>query len=99
MPDDLRKQIIEAIARSGDENYKQLLMLLLRVEEVFIEKVDELADQLVPVHQHTTDHTWISARRQAEGDVKSDARKILVSLLDKTLMLAIGALAMKIFGA
>jgi len=98
MPDDLRKQIIEAIAASGDENYKRLLMLLLRVEEIFLEKVSELSDQLtVPVKQHADDHEWISDRRKTETTVKTDAHKILVSVLEKAIYAGLGIMMAKHF--
>lgn len=94
MPDDLRKQIIEAIAVSGDDNYKRLLLLLLRVEEIFIEKIDTLADQMtVPVAQHGEDHAWVTAKRATETTVRSDAHKIIVSLLDKAIYAGFALLA------
>jgi len=98
MPDDLKKAIIEAIAASGDENYKRLLLLLLRVEEVFLEKVDSLADQLtVPVQQHADDHRWITTARQVEGGAKAAAGKVVTSLAEKGALLAAGWFISKIF--
>lgn len=98
MPDDLRKQIIEAIAVSGDDNYKRLLLLLLRVEEIFIEKIDTLADQMtVPVVQHGEDHQWVADKRSTESAVKSDAHKIIVSLLDKAIYAGFALLVAKHF--
>lgn len=99
MPDDLRKQIIEAIAASGDENYKRLLLLLLRVEEIFLEKVGEIADQMtVPPQQHTDDHDWISTHRRI-GDKTSDAAwKILIAIVEKAALVSAGAIAIKLTG-
>ena len=99
MPDDLRKQIIEAIAASGDENYKRLLMLLLRVEEIFLEKVDQLSDQLtVPVNQHNDDHAWVAAAREANSNVKAAGWKIFVAIVEKVSLIAAGAIVMKFTG-
>lgn len=99
MPEDLRNKIIEAIAASGDENYKQLLMLLLRVEEVFIERVDTLTEQMtVPAETHKTDHDWIAAARAAQGNVRSAAWKIAVTLLEKCTLVAAGAAAARLIG-
>lgn len=98
MPDDLKRAIVEAIASSGDENYKRLLMLLLRVEDVFIERVDQLAEQMtVPAQQHADDHDWISNKRTTETSVKSDAHKIIVSVLDKAIYAGLGILAARHF--
>lgn len=94
MPDDLRKAIVEAIAASGDENYKRLLLLLLRVEDVFIGRVDALAEQMtVPAHQHADDHKWIDSHRQTEGTFKAAALKIAISVAEKGSLVAAGALA------
>lgn len=99
MPEDLRQKIIEAIAESGDENYKQLLMLMLRVEEIFLEKVDTLADQMtVPAQQHTDDHSWIKATRQVEGGIRSTALKVLVSVIEKGALVCAGVIVGRIFG-
>lgn len=99
MPEDLRQQIIEAIAVSGDDNYKRLLMLLLRVEDIFLERVDMLADQLtVPVKQHSDDHAWIQTARNSQGDVRAAAWKIFVTLAEKGALFAAGAVAVKLMG-
>ena len=99
MPDDLRKQIIEAIAASGDENYKRLLMLLLRVEEIFLERVDQLSEQLtVPVIQHNEDHLWITAHRATEGTIKAGAWKVALAVIEKGALIGSGVIAGKFFG-
>lgn len=99
MPEDLRQKIIEAIAASGDENYKRLLMLLLRVEEVFLERVDALTEQMtVPAETHKHDHEWIAAARAAQGNVRSAAWKITVALAEKGALVAAGALAAQYLG-
>lgn len=99
MPEDLRQKIIEAIAQSGDENYKRLLMLMLRVEEIFIERVDSLAEQMtVPAEKHAEDHRWISDARKVEGGFKSAAIKIAISVAEKGTLVAAGAIAMKLTG-
>ena len=100
MPDDLRKAIVEAISQSGDDNYKRLLLLLLRVEEVFIEKIDELSDQMtVPAKKHADHHAWIEQHQASEGTIKSAFWKIAVSLLEKGALVAAGALVAKLMGA
>lgn len=99
MPDDLRKQIIEAIAASSDENFKRMMMLLLRVEEIFIERVDSLAEQMtVPALQHTEDHKWISSNRTAEGNVKAAIWKVVISFAEKSALIAAGIIAGKLLG-
>ena len=99
MPDDLKKAIIEAIAASGDENYKRLLLLLLRVEEMFLEKVDSLADQLtVPVQQHAEDHQWIASTRETEGGVKDAALKVAFSVVEKGGLVGAGWIVSRLFG-
>lgn len=96
MPEDLRQKIVEAIAASGDEHHKQLLLLLMRVEEIFIEKVDELAEQMtVPATTHAEDHGWIKSQREAVGFGKSVLAKVFVSVLEKAAWFALGALALK----
>lgn len=99
MPEDLRQKIIDAIAESGDENYKRLLMLMLRVEEIFIERVDALTDQItIPAEKHAEDHRWISEARKVEGGFRSAAIKIAVSVAEKGALVAAGAIAMKLAG-
>lgn len=99
MPEDLRQKIIEAIADSDDENYKRLLMLLLRVEEIFLEKVDTLSEQMtVPAEKHAEDHRWISDARSVEGGFKSAVIKIAISITEKGALVAAGAIAMKLTG-
>lgn len=99
MPEDLKKAIVEAIAASGDENYKKLLLLLMRVEDVFLERVDALAEQLtVPADQHAEDHTWITQTRRAEGNAKGLVLKIAGSILEKGALVAAGAVAAKFMG-
>jgi hypothetical protein len=99
MPDDLRKQIIEAIAASGDENYKRLLLLLLRVEEIFLDRVDELTNQLtVPVQEHSDDHAWVKSSRAAGSKVSAAGWKILISIVEKGALVAAGAIALKLTG-
>jgi hypothetical protein len=99
VPEDLRKQIIEAIAKSGDENYKNLLMLLLRVEEIFLERVDQLSDQLtVPVKLHAEDHAWIAEARKVQGDAKSVFLRLSYSVMEKGIWVAAGVAAARILG-
>lgn len=106
MPEDLKRAIVEAIAASGDENYKRLLMLLLRVEEVYLDRLEELKDKLtelsdqmtVPPESHAEDHRWITATRKAEGGIKAAGLKIAVSLLEKGALVAAGAAASKLIG-
>lgn len=98
MPEDLRQKIIEAIAASGDENYKRLLMLLLRVEEVFLERVAELTEQMtVPAQEHAEDHAYIKTVRSVGGGVKSRAVRIFDSVLDKGAWVVVGLVAAKFF--
>lgn len=99
MPEALHNEIIAAIAASGDENYKRLLLLLLRVEDAFFERIDALSEQLtVPVKLHADDHAWIEAARSSEGNVKAAAWKIVVGVTEKGAWLAVGAVAMKFTG-
>lgn len=99
MPDDLKKAIIEAIAESGDENYKRLLMLLLRVEEMFIERVDYLAEQMtVPPQQHLEDHNWIHSARGTQGSLKAAAWRITVSVAEKVALVGAGAAVIRWLG-
>lgn len=98
MPEDLRQEIIKAIAASGDENYKRLLMLLLRVEEVFLERIAELADQMtVPAQEHADDHSWVKSARNVGGGVKTRAVRIFDSVLDKGAWVVVGLVAAKFF--
>ena len=97
MPDDLRSAIVAAIAAESDQRTKQLLMLMLRVEEVFIEKIDMLSTQLtVPSDKHADDHVWIDAHRAGEGNIKAALWKITVGLMEKGALVAAGALAAKV---
>lgn len=99
MPEDLKRAIVEAIAASGDDNYKRLLMLLLRVEEMFIERVDALAEQMtVPADRHAEDHRWITAARQAEGGVRSVAARVAISVIEKGALIGAGVLVSKFTG-
>lgn len=99
MPEDLHQQIIEAIAGSGDENYKRLLLLLLRVEEIFLERIDQLSDQLtVPVEKHADDHQWIASARVVQGNASSAFWRIAGAVFEKGALIAAGVVAAKIFG-
>lgn len=88
MPDDLKKSIIEAIAASDDENFKKLLMLLLRVEDMFLDRVTELADQMtVPAKTHAADHKWIADVRETRGSIKSVAARLAYSVVEKIALI------------
>lgn len=111
MPEDLKRQIIEAIATADDENYKRLLMLLFRVEEVFIDRVDALAEQMaekvealanqmtVPPKEHAEDHNWVASARKTEGGVRQVVFKVFVSIVEKGSLVAAGAIAGRLMGA
>lgn len=99
MPEDLRQKIIEAIAASGDEHYKQLLLLLLRVEEIFIERVDTLAEQMtVPAQQHSEDHQWVKTARHVGGGVRSTFLRVSISVIEKGAWVAAGLVAGRLLG-
>lgn len=99
MPSDLRNAIIAAIAGEADPNTKRILMLMLRVEEIFIAKIDALSEQLtVPADQHAEDHRWIMSHRKGEGSLKAAVWKITVGLIEKGTLVAAGALASRLMG-
>ena len=99
MPEELRQKIIEAIAASGDENYKRMMMLLLRVEESFFERVDHLAEQMtVPAHQHTEDHDWIKSARRAGRGVQHTAFRMIVGGAERGGWIVATLVAAKWFG-
>lgn len=99
MPDDLHQALIDALAAAGDENFKRLLLLMIRLETVFIERVDMLAEQMtVPAAQHADDHGWIASVRRAEGGVKTVLWKVLMSVAEKGGLVVAGVLAGKFVG-
>lgn len=99
MPEDLRQKIIEAIAKSAREDFKEVMMLLLRVEEIFIERVDLLAAQMtVPAQQHTEDHEWVQGARRAGRNMRLTASRAAFHIGERLVWVILGVLALKLFG-
>lgn len=99
MSEELRDAIIQAIAASGDEQYKRLLLLLLRVEDVFIGRLEDLLAQMtVPAGQHTDDHHWIAEARAVQRGAKSTALRIAYAIAEKGALVAAGVVAAKLYG-
>ncbi len=99
MPEDLRQKIIEAIAANGDDNFKKLALLLLRVEEVFLDEVKNLTEQMtVPGVQHAKDHAWVKAARDAGRDVRFTTGRMVIYVLERGAWVAATTLAIKLFG-
>ena len=99
MPEDLRQKIIEAIAANGDDNFKKLALLLLRVEEVFLDEVKTLSEQMtVPAAQHSQDHAWVKAARHAGREVQVTGGRMVIYVLERGAWVAATAVAIHLFG-
>jgi len=98
MSEDLRTQIIEAIAGSGDDKYKQLLLLILKLESSVLMQLSDIQTRLnILPTDHKEDHEWVRTARSASSTAKSTMARLVFSLVEKVMLLAVGALLAKLW--
>lgn len=93
MSDDLKTEIVKAIARTNDDGQKAVMLLLLKVMAEIGEKIDALMnekglrDAVLNGHEHVHDahHEWVARKIKEEADEaaaeKQSKRKIRDELL------------------
>jgi len=91
MPDDLKQQILAAIADCSDEKLRKVLLILARVEDLFLERLDALQAQLtVPAKEHADDHRWVAAARKTQGHVRSGLWHFVLAAAEKLALVGAG---------
>jgi hypothetical protein len=89
-----KSEILLAIAKTDDANLKMLLLLMLGVLEEIGGKIDSiwadeksLRDTVLNGHapMHHDHHEWIMKKIKEEQEAAEDARKVKVSVLEKTI--------------